>query len=106
MRCTLYLLGALLALSAAGPLEAAVTKTLVTGGLSSPLFVTAPASDSSRLFIVERAGRIKVFKDDSLNTVSFLNIVTKVLSGDERGLLGLAFHPDYEIGRASCRERV
>jgi len=44
---------------------------------------------------VERAGRIKVFVGDSLNSTLFLNIVSKTLSGDERGLLGLAFHPDY-----------
>jgi len=78
-----------------GSLQAALSKDTVIVGLSSPLFVTAPASDSARLFIVERAGRIKVFVGDSLNSTLFLNIVSKVLSGDEQGLLGLAFHPDY-----------
>jgi glucose/arabinose dehydrogenase len=77
--------------------QAALSKTLVTSGLSSPLFVTAPASDSARIFIVERAGSIKIFVADSLNPVPFLNIQSKAVSGDEQGLLGLAFHPHYEL---------
>jgi len=48
------------------------------------------------LFIVEQAGRIKIIKDGSLNTASFLDISGIVnQGGDERGLLGMAFHPNY-----------
>ncbi len=53
-----------------------------------------------RLFVVEQEGRIKVFDNNSNTTISntFLNITNEVDydAGQEKGLLGLAFHPDYE----------
>jgi len=51
------------------------------------------------LFIVEQPGRIKVLNPDSTTPGVFLDIVSKVLSGGERGLLGLAFHPQFESNR-------
>lgn len=53
---------------------------------------------SNRLFVVEQQGVIKVFENSrSVSTSSvYLDIKSKVTSGGERGLLGLAFHPDYE----------
>ncbi|HEX8563805.1 MAG TPA: PQQ-dependent sugar dehydrogenase [Flavobacterium sp.] len=50
-----------------------------------------------RLFVVEQEGRIRIVNSDgSVNTTNFLTLPsTVVLSGGERGLLGLAFHPDY-----------
>ena len=49
-----------------------------------------------RLFIVEQAGRIKILNSDAtINPTPFLNITSLISSGGERGLLGLAFHPDY-----------
>jgi glucose/arabinose dehydrogenase len=50
-----------------------------------------------RLFVVLQAGQILVFdpKVDPLSTTTFLDLHTKVTSGGELGLLGLAFHPDY-----------
>jgi hypothetical protein len=76
--------------------QAVLSRSLVTSGLASPLFVTAPASDSTRLFIVERRGTIRIFVADSLNPVPFLDIQAKTVSGNEQGLLGLAFHPQYD----------
>ncbi len=54
----------------------------------------------SRLFVVEQSGYIQILNDDgSVNTEAFLDIDARVTTvqpgGDERGLLGLAFHPDY-----------
>ncbi|OGC76097.1 MAG: hypothetical protein A2Z27_04405 [candidate division Zixibacteria bacterium RBG_16_50_21] len=72
-----------------------LTITPIATGLSSPLYVTAPAGDTQRVFIVEQVGRIGIVKNGSLLTGNFLNIQTKVSGGGERGLLGLAFHPDY-----------
>lgn len=61
---------------------------------SSPVDI-AHAGDS-RLFIVEQAGRIKILNTDgTVNTIPFLDIDNIVNSGGERGLLGLAFDPDY-----------
>jgi uncharacterized protein (TIGR03437 family) len=70
-------------------------------GLSSPLFLTSARDGSGRLFIVERPGVIRVMLPDTTSPLStpFLEIRTKVLSGEERGLLGLAFHPQYTTNR-------
>jgi glucose/arabinose dehydrogenase len=66
----------------------------VTSGLSSPLYLTAPAADP-RLFIVEQPGRIRVVRDGALLPTPFLDIADRISSGGERGLLSVAFHPDY-----------
>jgi uncharacterized protein (TIGR03437 family) len=74
----------------------------VVTGLSSPVLVTHAHDSSHRLFIVERGGRIKVLQPDATTPTDFLNIATRVLSGSgesERGLLGLAFHPNYKTNR-------
>jgi len=70
---------------------------LFVGGLSRPLYMTA-APGSSDLFIVEQAGRIRVIGSDGvLAPEPFLDIRSQVEDGqNEQGLLGLAFHPDYE----------
>src|SRR5207247_6275115 len=49
----------------------------------------------SRLFVVEQAGCIRVVKNGVLLAQPYLDIRSKVGSGGERGLLGLAFHPDF-----------
>src|SRR2546426_3852148 len=67
---------------------------LVASGLSSPLYLTAPAGDP-RLFIVEQAGRIRIVRTGQLVARPFLDIRDRVASGGEEGLLGLAFHPNY-----------
>jgi len=57
----------------------------------------ANAGDGSqRLFMVEQAGRILILKDGETLAEPFLDIITRVLSGGERGLLSLAFSPDYK----------
>lgn len=72
---------------------------VVTSGLSSPVFVANAHDGSNRLFIVEQGGTIKVLQPGSSTPTGFLNIITSVLSGGERGLLGLAFHPQYPTNR-------
>ena len=59
-----------------------------------PVHLAAPAGDS-RLFVVEQAGRIRIVADGVLRDTPFLDISERVSSGGERGLLGLAFHPQY-----------
>jgi glucose/arabinose dehydrogenase len=68
---------------------------LVTAGLSSPLFVTNAADGSGRLFVVEQGGRVRVVKNGVLQPGYFLDIHAEVAASGERGLLGLAFHPDF-----------
>jgi len=65
------------------------------GNFNSPVYVTAPPGDSARLFVVEQGGTIRVLHHDTTRTRPFLNITSRVLSGGERGLLSMAFHPQY-----------
>lgn len=93
--CFLFLAGPACADSAASPpLPAALALQPVAQGLSSPLALTTPNGDA-RLFIVEQIGRIRVVKNGALLTDPYLDIQSKLTSGGERGLLGLAFHPDF-----------
>ncbi len=94
---------ALLTLCAlAAPLHAAtpITAERMTAGLTKPLFVTSPPGDT-RLFIVEQRGadargRIRIFKPGGAGLLARSFYVTQPLStGNEEGLLGLAFAPDY-----------
>ncbi|MEM8908642.1 MAG: PQQ-dependent sugar dehydrogenase [Bacteroidota bacterium] len=71
----------------------------VASGFNRPVDIAAANDGSNRLFIVEKAGRIRIISDISAGTVlatDFLNITGLVdASGNEQGLLGLAFDPDY-----------
>lgn len=68
-------------------------------GLIKPVFVTNAGDNSKRLFIVEKGGKIKVVQSGSNTTTDFLNISTILSTSGERGLLGLAFHPNYKTNR-------
>jgi len=65
----------------------------------NPVLITHAGDGSNRLFVVEQAGRIRVFPNDAAvradEVVVFLNKTAEVLSGGELGMLGLAFDPDY-----------
>jgi glucose/arabinose dehydrogenase len=72
----------------------------LVSGFEQPLFVTGAGTDNTRLFVVEKPGRIRVVKDGNLLATPFLNISRIVNdNANERGLLGLAFHPDYQSNR-------
>ncbi len=77
------------------PTGVALSLGVVVDGLTSPVDVASPGDGSGRLFIVEQPGRIRLVRDDRLVTRPFLDIRKRVASGGERGLLGLAFHPDF-----------
>jgi glucose/arabinose dehydrogenase len=72
-----------------------LTTVLVVRGLSDPLDLQTPAGDRARMFVVEQAGRIRIVRGGAVVGTPFLDIVGRVGSGGERGLLGLAFHPQY-----------
>src|SRR5512143_1232668 len=78
---------------------ATVTSELVTDGLALPVFAGAPRLDPHRLFVVEQAGTIRIIKDGALLDTPFLDIHERVSCCGERGLLSIAFHPDYEHNR-------
>jgi len=76
-----------------------LTTQRVVGGLDQPVDLQAPPGDHARLFVVEQPGRIRIVRNGAV-AATFLDIVGRVGSGGERGLLGLAFHPRYaENGR-------
>ncbi len=64
----------------------------------APVDIQHAGDGTNRLFVVEQKGVIQVFPNDSLVNTSevFLDLTDKVLYGGEQGLLGLAFHPNYE----------
>ena len=64
----------------------------VATGLQSPVDVVNAGDGSGRLFVVEKPGRLRFVRSGALAAQPFLDIETLVLSGDERGLLGVAFH--------------
>lgn len=63
-------------------------------GLTNPVEITN--ANDSRLFVVQQNGIIKIIQPNgTVNSTQFLNISSKIIFGGERGLLGLAFHPQY-----------
>jgi glucose/arabinose dehydrogenase len=77
------------------PARVAVSLEAVVGGLRAPLAVTNAADGSGRIFVAEQGGAIRIVRDGSLVERPFLDIADRITSGGERGLLGIAFHPDY-----------
>jgi len=71
-----------------------LTTHLVTSGLVAPVLVTSAKDGSSRLFVVEQAGRIRTVENGVI-TGTFLDIRGLVRSGNEQGMLGLAFDPQF-----------
>ena len=81
-----------LAAAAAPP---AITLTQVVTGFSQPVEIIAAPDGTNRLFVVQQGGRIRIANGSVINGTDFLNIPGVISTGTERGLLGLAFHPNY-----------
>lgn len=74
---------------------------LVASNFVSPLTVIEPNDGTKRLFVVDQVGKIWIiFPDGSKSSIPFLDVSSKMISlmpgYDERGLLGLAFHPNFK----------
>ena len=80
--------------SSGPPPDSVLALETVVSGLNIPLYLTAPAGDP-RLFIVEKDGRIRIYKNGSLLPAPFLDLTSLTTKGSEQGLLGLAFDPNY-----------
>ena len=73
-----------------------VASQFVADGFTNPLYLTSPPGDTTRQFVVEQGGKIKIIKNGTVLVTPFLDLTALVnQAGDERGLLGLAFHPNY-----------
>ena len=70
----------------------------VVSGLVRPVNLQNAGDGSGRLFIIEKVGRIRIVQDGNLLDYPYLDITDRVGSGgNEQGLLGLAFHPNYKV---------
>jgi glucose/arabinose dehydrogenase len=76
------------------PADLTLTQIIAPGLVSQPLAVRHAGDGSGRLFIVQKTGIIRLYKDGGLVATPFLTI--SVATSSEQGLLGLAFHPDYD----------
>lgn len=80
--------------------SAQLTTQQVVNGIDRPVFITHAGDGSGRLFVIEQEGAIRIIDaDGNLLPTKFMDIDGTVVGGDsggnEQGLLGLAFHPDY-----------
>lgn len=65
-------------------------------GFDQPVFLTHAGDDSGRIFVVEKEGTIRIVRDGAVVAPEFLNITDRVTTaGNEQGLLGLAFPPNF-----------
>ncbi len=82
----------------------------VASGLTAPLEITSPSDGSGRLFIVQQTGQVRILKGKRLVGAPFLdtsNRLVPLMAGyDERGLLGFAFHPDFNNASAPGFHKV
>jgi glucose/arabinose dehydrogenase len=65
------------------------------GDFDQPVYVTGPSGDPSRLFVLERRGRVMLLVGGHRRSRPFLTIAAVNSGGNEQGLLGIAFAPDY-----------
>ncbi len=72
-----------------------LTTQVLASGINSPVDLQSAPGDRSRLYVVEQTGSIRLIKDNALQASPFLDLSAGVGNGGERGLLGLAFHPQY-----------
>lgn len=69
---------------------------VIASGFTQPVQVTHAGDGTRRLFVVEQTGAIKIVQGGQVLATPFLDISAGITCCRERGLLGLAFHPDYE----------
>jgi glucose/arabinose dehydrogenase len=71
----------------------------ITNGLSRPVQLVSPPNDNTRLIILEQTGLVRLVKSGQLMVAPFLDLTTRVFppqaAADERGALGIVFHPQY-----------
>jgi glucose/arabinose dehydrogenase len=82
-------------LTVAQPANAQLQGQTYAAGFQSPVAFVQDPTDRSVQFVVQQAGRIRVVRSGTVLAADFLNLTAQISSGGERGLLGLAFAPDY-----------
>jgi glucose/arabinose dehydrogenase len=79
--------------------DASLRATVFVTGLSSPVAFVQDPTQPAVQFVVQQDGRIRIVRDGQLLPTNFLDLSASITSGGERGLLGLAFAPDYATSR-------
>ena len=97
-RAHAFFLSLIIAAGAYAGSEPGIYAQRVTQGFSLPIFVT-PAPGDNRLFVVEQGGRVRIVSGGAIEQQDFIDLSGVVRSGGERGLLGMAFHPNYQSNR-------
>ena len=73
---------------------------MIAEGYSKPVYICQAPGDNDRLFVLEQRGVIRLIKNGKKARKPFADLRDRVhnpvMPGDERGLLGMAFHPDYQ----------
>jgi len=72
-----------------------VTLAEVASGLEGPTLLTSAGDGTGRLFVLEQPGRVRVLQNGSLREEPYLDVTDRTRAEGERGLLGLAFAPDF-----------
>lgn len=85
--------------------DATIELHTVVANLAAPVTAVHAGDGSGRLFIAEQGGRIQIVQNGALRATEFLDISSRIVTGGERGLLGLAFHPDYAMNGAAGHGR-
>ena len=75
-----------------------VLSSFVTGFVT-PIGLETPDDGSGRLFVIEQGGTIRIIQNASVLATPFLDVTALVESGGEKGLIGLAFHPNFNTNR-------
>lgn len=79
--------------------DVVIKREVVANGLTGPHHLTHANDGTGRLFVVDQAGRIRIIKHGVLQAAPFLDLTDRIVTVnpgfDERGVLGLAFHPSY-----------
>jgi glucose/arabinose dehydrogenase len=95
MRRLCPLLLAMLCVLRAGEAGAQLRSRVHASGFFQPIAFVQDPTDRNVQFVVQQDGRIRVVRNGSVLPTDFLNLANSIVSGGERGLLGLAFAPDY-----------
>jgi glucose/arabinose dehydrogenase len=77
------------------PVDSRISLKRIVGGLARPTGLFHAGDGSGRLFVIEQGGIIRVLKNGVLEKKPYLDIRRRVAAGGEKGLLGLAFHPEF-----------
>ena len=83
---------------------AAVTWTKFLGGFAQPVEIVGARDGSARLFVVQQTGVVRVVKSGAALATPFLDLGALTAPSGERGLLGLAFHPQFATQPAVLRQ--